>query len=107
MSSNFFGVVLRLHAVLHDLFMSRGCAQHCFPVLCLIDAFVHIISIVTTGTTLGMLRIECMQERIRRMTALTAAYAHAFQGLCIGRRAGGCFIHSFRLVASNAYSLAG
>ena len=45
---------------------------------------------------------DCVQGRMRLMTVLTPAYAHAFHSICVGRRAESILVHNFRLLAPKA-----
>ena len=56
-------------------------------VLGIIDAFVHAHNhLCRNGNNPGNFE-DCMQERVRLLTALAPAYAHALQKVCLGRRA--------------------
>ena len=73
--------------------------QHRMLTLGVIDASVYVHNRHRHNRNdPGNLQIR-MQGRIRLMTALTPAYGHAVQTVCLGRRAGDMWAHNFRLIA--------
>ena len=57
------------------------------------------MTIVSIETTLVI-----SKERMRLMTVLARAYAHALQIECLGRRAGDFLVRNFRLLSSRESS---
>ena len=88
------------NCLLHDL-ISRvflRILQYGIVVLSFLDAFVyahhkHRLDSANAGN-FG----DCLTRRIRFMTAITPAYAHAYQTICLGMYFPGVPHHSFRLL---------
>ena len=82
--------VVRPSAILHDVLSQVSCHgdQHCILVLSISDASVYAhIHHRQNSDSPGIFE-DCKQGRIRLMTALAPAHAHAVQAICGGRRAG-------------------
>ena len=87
--------------VLHDLFARRTCRcdQHCILAFGLIDAFVHAHNHHRHNRNDPGHLEDCMQGRIRLMTAVAPTYTHTFQTLCYNSRPGDILDNNFRLLA--------
>ena len=90
----------RCLSVLARVFL-RG-LQYGMVVLGFIDAFVyahhkHRLDSVNAGN-FG----DCMKGRVRLMTAITPAYAHAYQTTCLAQHFPGVPHHTFRLPKSKS-----
>ena len=91
-------ILLRRNHILHDLItrVFMRSLQYGIVVLGFLDAFVyahhkHRFDSENSGN-FG----DCMKGRVRLMTAITPAYAHAYQATCLAQHFPGVPKHTFR-----------
>ena len=94
--------------LLHD-FITRAFLrsfQHGIVVLGFLDAFVYAFVYAHHKHRLDSENAgnfgDCMKGRVRLMTAITPAYAHAFQTTCLAQHFPGVPHHTFRLPKSKS-----
>ena len=99
-------LVIQLRALLHDLLPQVACtrAQFCVFVLGHVDAFVYAFNQQRRNReTWVSLKTTC-KDRIRFMTALPPAYAHANQTSCSGRGPSDVLVRIFRLLICRPFA---
>ena len=96
--------IVRPDAIPHDSLTHMTCRseQHCIFALGVINVFVHARKHHRHSWDNPGQFEDCMQGRIRLMTAVAPACAHAFETLCFSGRPGDLLVNSFRLRAPEA-----
>ena len=109
--SNIFGSLWRKaefhpreNHVLYDLITQvlHRSLQHGIAVMGFIDAFVYVHNYHWHNLDIPGRFKDCMEERIRLVTAVTPAYAHAYQAICLARRPIDIPCQRFRLPSAKA-----
>ena len=71
-------------------------------IMWIIDAFVYANNYHRYSTdNLGKVE-DCMEGRIRLLTAITPSYAHTYQSLCVTGRSADTPFHRFRSTSAKA-----
>ena len=99
------GIHLRGNFLLHDLITQilHRSFQHGIVVMCWItDAAVHAHNHHRHNTDNPGKYEDCMEGRIRFLTAITPSYAHAYQALCLTGRSADVPFQRFRLPSVKA-----
>ena len=91
-------VLPRRNHILHDLIshVFLRSLQYVIVLMGFVDAFVYAHHQHRQGSENPGNFGDCMKGRIRFMTAITPAYAHAYQATCLSRRMPAILVHAYQ-----------